>query len=100
VNQQIASTLLKRLGCEVDLAVDGAVAVERWRGGHFDLVLMDCQMPVMDGYAATAAIRALPERADVPIVALTANALQGDEARCRAAGMNGFLAKPYTVDMA
>jgi CheY-like chemotaxis protein len=81
------------------LASDGARAVEQVRGSDFDLVLMDCQMPVMDGYEATAAIRALPQGrgATLPIVALTANALHGDEQACLDAGMNGFLAKPYTL---
>ena len=97
INQGVACAMLRKLGLAVEIANHGAEAVARLQVADFDLVLMDCQMPVMDGYAATAAIRALPERADVPIVALTANALQGDEARCRAAGMNGFLAKPYTL---
>jgi CheY-like chemotaxis protein len=84
---------------QCQLANDGAQAVERVREAEFDLVLMDCQMPVMDGYQATAAIRRLPggRGAKLPIVALTANALQGDEQLCVSAGMNGFLAKPYTL---
>ena len=69
------------------------------RDRDFDLVLMDCQMPVMDGFEATAAIRALPEGRGqgLPIIALTANAMQGDEQKCVKAGMNGFLAKPFTL---
>jgi two-component system, sensor histidine kinase and response regulator len=102
VNQQIASTLLQRIGCAVEVAVDGAVAVERWRSGTYDLVLMDCQMPVMDGYDATRAIRSLEsdlDRPRTPIVALTANALAGDRELCVAAGMDDHLGKPFTVDL-
>jgi CheY-like chemotaxis protein/HPt (histidine-containing phosphotransfer) domain-containing protein len=81
------------------VANHGGEALDLVRATAFDLVLMDCQMPVMDGFQATAAIRALPDGrgAMLPIVALTANAMQGDEQACLAAGMNSFLAKPYTV---
>ena len=97
INQKVASAMLAALGLQSAVAPNGQVAVDRVRIEKFDLVLMDCQMPVMDGYAATAAIRALPEdRRRVPILALTANALQGDEAKCLAAGMDGFLTKPLT----
>jgi CheY-like chemotaxis protein len=92
--------MLKKLGLQVTLASDGAQALEQVRAHDFDLVLMDCQMPVMDGYEATAAIRKLPARRGgdrVPIVALTANAMEGDEQKCRDAGMDDFLAKPYTL---
>jgi signal transduction histidine kinase/DNA-binding response OmpR family regulator len=98
-NQKVATAMLAALGLQSEVAENGQIAVDRVRERHFDLVLMDCQMPVMDGYAATAAIRALPgERRRIPIVALTANALQGDEARCIAAGMDGFLPKPLRLD--
>jgi two-component system, sensor histidine kinase and response regulator len=99
INQGVAKAMLGKLGVQWELASDGAEAVERVRAAAFDLVLMDCQMPVMDGYQATAAIRALPgdRGSTLPIVALTANAMQGDEQLCRDAGMNGFLAKPYTL---
>ena len=96
VNQMLARRLLERMGHEVEVASDGAVGVERVRAGHFDLVLMDCQMPVMDGYAATAGIRALPEKGQLPIIALTANAMQGDRERCLDAGMDDYLAKPVS----
>jgi CheY-like chemotaxis protein/HPt (histidine-containing phosphotransfer) domain-containing protein len=98
VNQGVAKAMLDRLGLRWTLANHGAEAVQRVRTGDFDLVLMDCQMPVMDGYQATAAIRQLPEGRGValPIVAMTANALRGDEQACLQAGMNAFLAKPYT----
>jgi len=97
INQKVASAMLAALGLKSAIAPDGKVAVDRVRVEKFDLVLMDCQMPVMDGYAATAGIRALPgDRNRIPILALTANALQGDEAKCLAAGMDGFLTKPLT----
>ena len=99
INQGVAKAMLAKLGLQFQVADDGAQAVDRVKQAHFDLVLMDCQMPVMDGYEATAAIRALPagRGAALPIVALTANAMQGDEQLCRDAGMNGFLAKPYSL---
>jgi signal transduction histidine kinase/CheY-like chemotaxis protein/HPt (histidine-containing phosphotransfer) domain-containing protein len=99
INQGVACAMLRKLGVAVEVANHGGEAVERMQASDFDVVLMDCQMPVMDGYEATAAIRRLPgaQRARVPIVALTANAMQGDEEKCRAAGMDGFLAKPYTL---
>ncbi len=98
-NQKLVSTVLQRRGHRVQIAVDGQQAVEMVRGGQFDLVLMDVQMPVMDGFEATAAIRALPEpgRAGLPIVALTAHAMVGDAQRCLDAGMNAYLAKPIDV---
>ena len=101
INQGVAKAMLKKLGLDWELANHGAQALEIMREERFDLVLMDCQMPVMDGYEATAAIRRLApgQGATVPIVALTANAMQGDEQRCLDAGMNGFLAKPYTLAM-
>ena len=99
INQGVAKAMLANLGLQCQLASDGLQAVERVRSADFDLVLMDCQMPVMDGYEATAAIRRLPDGrgSTLPIVALTANAMQGDERICLDAGMNGFLAKPYTL---
>jgi two-component system sensor histidine kinase/response regulator len=99
INQGVAKAMLSKLGLQWQLASNGAEAVEQVRAGGFDLVLMDCHMPVMDGYQATAAIRALPNPrlSTVPIVALTANAMQDDEQLCLDAGMDGFLAKPYTL---
>ncbi|KAF0220125.1 MAG: sensor [Rhodospirillaceae bacterium] len=95
VNQHVARAMLESAGHHVTVAVDGARAVELAAGGGFDLILMDMQMPEIDGLEATRRIRALPGRAgSVPIIALTANALPGDTARCRAAGMNGHVAKP------
>jgi PAS domain S-box-containing protein len=95
LNRELMLALLSKYGCEVGLAEDGARAIEALRGGAFELVLMDCQMPVMDGFSATQAIRASRERfADIPIVALTASAQPEHLARCEAAGMNDHLTKP------
>ncbi len=99
INQEVAAAMLATLGLQLSLAENGRDAVDLVLKRDFDLVLMDCQMPVMDGYEATAAIRRLAtgrgER--LPIIALTANAMQGDEQKCLDAGMNGFLAKPFTL---
>ena len=99
INQAVAKAMLHKLGLQTSLANHGGEAVEQVRDLDFDLVLMDCQMPVMDGYQATAAIRAMPDGrgATLPIIALTANAMRGDEQTCLNAGMSGFLAKPYTL---
>jgi len=99
INQGVAKAMLAKLGLTWQLADNGAEAVERVREADFDLVLMDCQMPVMDGFQATAAIRRLPlgRGSTLPIIALTANAMQGDDQACLDAGMNGFLAKPYSL---
>jgi PAS domain S-box-containing protein len=93
-NQFVLLRLLRDLGVSVDLAENGRDAVELLRERPYDLVLMDVQMPEMDGLAATRAIRELPQREQTPIVALTANAFTDDRERCLQAGMNGFLPKP------
>ncbi|HUN91793.1 MAG TPA: response regulator [Burkholderiaceae bacterium] len=97
INQAVARGMLRKLGLAAEIAGNGAEAVERARDNDYDVVLMDCQMPVMDGFEATRRIRALadPRRAAVVIIALTANTLSGDERKCLDAGMNDFLAKPY-----
>jgi signal transduction histidine kinase/HPt (histidine-containing phosphotransfer) domain-containing protein/FixJ family two-component response regulator len=99
VNQILAKAYLNKLGLDGQLACDGSQALDLVRCHDFDLVLMDCQMPVMNGFEATAAIRRLPNGrgAHLPIVALTANTMPGDEKKCLDAGMDGFLAKPYTL---
>ena len=98
INQYIAAEMLRKLGLEVSLASNGAEAVDLVRLNAYDLVLMDCHMPQMDGFAATRHIRAwegiAAERPPLPIVALTANAMAGDRESCLAAGMNDYLAKP------
>jgi PAS domain S-box-containing protein len=95
VNQQVAATMLRKRGHEVDVVADGAAAVAAVRGTVYDVVLMDIQMPEMDGFAATEAIRAMPERAGLPIIALTAHALSGERDRCLSHGMSGYLTKPF-----
>jgi signal transduction histidine kinase/DNA-binding NarL/FixJ family response regulator len=100
VNREVAVRLLEHLGCDVQVADNGKRAREAVLARHFDLVFMDCQMPEMDGFEATRAIRAheLATGAQrVPIVALTANALVGDPERCFAAGMDDFVSKPFSV---
>ncbi len=95
VNQLIVVTMLENCGANVEVASNGLEAVEQIHRAPFDLVLMDCQMPEMDGFEATRAIRRIPTEAGrVPIVALTANAVAGDVERCLEAGMDDYLAKP------
>jgi len=95
VNQRLAIALLAKLGIEVDLAQNGEEALEALQSNTYPLVLMDCQMPVMDGYEATGKIRQLPgEIAKVPVLAMTANAMMGDKERCMAAGMDDYISKP------
>jgi CheY-like chemotaxis protein len=95
VNQKVAVRMLEKLQCRVEVVADGLTAIEAWRKGNFDLILMDCQMPGMDGYEATREIRKLGQgQRHITIVALTANAMKGDEEKCRAAGMDDYLTKP------
>jgi CheY-like chemotaxis protein len=98
VNQLVTSQVLTQLGFEVDLVADGAAAVEHVRSNHYALVLMDVQMPVMDGLVATRAIRELPGRQTLPIIAMTANAFEEDRRRCLEAGMNDHVSKPIDPD--
>ncbi len=95
VNQKVALLQLERLGCRADLATNGLEAIEAYKRGEYDVILMDCQMPVMDGFEATRMLRTLemPGRR-TPIIALTAHAMKGDRDRCLAAGMDDYLAKP------
>jgi signal transduction histidine kinase/CheY-like chemotaxis protein len=99
VNQRVAVRMLQKAGFTCDLAVDGAEAVAAVANTKFDLVLMDCQMPVMDGYEATAKIRQheLETGRHVPIVAMTANAMVGDRERCLGAGMDDYITKPINT---
>ena len=100
INQQVALSMLEVLGLKVDLAKDGQEALEMAAGRRYDLILMDCQMPVMDGYEATRNLREREAEGApvVPIVALTANAMAGDRERCIAQGMDDHLAKPIKLD--
>ena len=100
INLEVAVGMLESLGCSTEAANNGRTAIEAMNGGSYDAVLMDCQMPVMDGLTATAEIRRRELSAGkprVPIIAVTANAMDGDRERCVAAGMDDFLSKPFTL---
>ncbi|HWY72463.1 MAG TPA: response regulator [Burkholderiaceae bacterium] len=110
VNQAVAQNMIEAIGCDLRIVANGVQAVEALAASRFDLVLMDCQMPEMDGYAATAAIRAAEARrgvsggpsdgraAHIPIIALTAHAMEGDRDASLAAGMDDHLSKPFSLD--
>lgn len=98
INQKVCEAILKKLGCQFIFANNGKEAIETLEKQEFDMVLMDCQMPVMDGYEATRLIRKSNQGfATIPIIALTANALSGDRTRCLEAGMDDFLSKPFHI---
>jgi CheY-like chemotaxis protein len=90
--------MLKRLGLATDVADDGEAALRLMQAGRYDLVLMDCQLPVLDGWEATRRWRRDEGESRLPIVALTANAVVGDRERCLEAGMDDYLAKPYRME--
>ena len=115
VNRRVVERMLEKLGHRVALAESGVAAISELRQNPYDLVLMDCQMPEMDGFAATASIRELEAAARsgahlggsfsmtrlggrIPVIALTASALHGDREKCFAAGMDGYLTKPVAID--
>ena len=98
VNRRLAAAMLAKAGCSVEVAGDGPDAIEMVKAGDYDLVLMDVQMPRMNGIAATSAIRALGgSAASVPIVAMTANAMEGDRESLIAAGMSDYISKPFSL---
>ena len=99
INQKVASSMLHKIGCHADIAGNGREALERARERLYDLVFMDCQMPEMDGFEATVAIRQQETGSErVPIVAMTAHAMPSDRERCLAAGMDDYLTKPISVE--
>ena len=99
INQEVAREILEQAGIEVQIAANGAEALDRVvaRGEEYDVVLMDLQMPHMDGYEATRRLRAIDRFAELPIVAMTANAMAGERERCLAAGMNDYVSKPIDL---
>jgi CheY-like chemotaxis protein len=101
INQIVATTILSKLKLKADIADNGIKAIEKLKSASYDLILMDCQMPEMDGYETTRAIRAGKagkEHQDIHIIAMTANAMKGDKEKCMNAGMNDYLAKPIDID--
>lgn len=99
INRQLAAAMLNRAGYNVDVAAGGQEAIEKISKSGYDLILMDVQMPSMNGVAATGLIRALPGRgAGVPVIAMTANAMDGDRDTLMAAGMSDYIAKPFTLN--
>jgi two-component system sensor histidine kinase/response regulator len=102
INQQVAVATLQRYGCMVDVANNGKEAVDRYKASNYDMIFMDCQMPVLDGFEATRIIREYEtshEKKTTPIIALTANALESDRVACIKAGMDDFMVKPIRLRM-
>ena len=99
VNQIVARRAVERLGCRVDVVADGVEALDALSSRRYDVVLMDCQMPIMDGYVATETLRQREGgRRRTPVIAMTAHAMTGDRERCLAAGMDDYVAKPMRRD--
>lgn len=97
INQRVGKLILQRAGFDIDLVGDGNEALEAHRSNPYDLILMDCQMPTMDGFEASRQIRSLDQPQPI-IVAVTANALVGERERCLEAGMDDYLSKPFQAE--
>lgn len=97
INQKVGKLILQRAGFNIDLVGDGSEALEAHRRNPYDLILMDCQMPIMDGFEACRQIRQLTQAQPV-IIAVTANALVGERERCLNAGMDDYLSKPFQAE--
>ncbi len=98
INQRVGKLMLQKAGFEIDLVADGSEAVEAHKLKPYDLILMDCQMPIMDGFEASRLIRKMPAKRQPIIVAVTANALVGERERCLKAGMDDYLSKPFLAE--
>ena len=98
-SRMVTEALLKKLSCEVDIAVDGREALKKTQGHDYDIVFMDCYMPLMDGFQATQRIRQSPKTEELPVIALTASVTEEDRVRCLAAGMNDTVGKPVRSSM-
>ena len=101
VNQKLAARMLEKAGCKVDVADNGKVAIAQWQENNYQMIFMDCMMPVMDGYEATREIRlqeSLSGLERTPIIALTANAMEGEREYCQSAGMDEFITKPVKAE--
>lgn len=97
INQKVGRLILQRAGFNIDLVADGNEALEAHRAKPYDVILMDCQMPTMDGFEASRQIRLLPQPQPI-IIAVTANALVGERERCLNAGMDDYLSKPFQAE--
>jgi CheY-like chemotaxis protein len=100
VNQLLATRLLEKFGHTVEVAENGQIAIEKWQAGDYDLILMDVDMPLMNGHAATRRIRELEKDRDqhIPVIGLTAHVMQGSREACLASGMDGYLSKPINTE--
>ncbi len=98
INQRVGKLILQRAGFDIDLVGDGNEALEAHRANPYDVILMDCQMPMMDGFEASRQIRSLKGQRQPVIIAVTANALVGERERCMNAGMDDYLSKPFQAE--
>lgn len=98
INQRVGKLILLKAGYDIDLVADGCEAVEAHRVAAYDLILMDCQMPIMDGFEASRLIRKMDGQPQPIIIAVTANALVGERERCLNAGMDDYLSKPFQAE--